>query len=42
MLDNHVAQTFSDNLTCNVRVKNSKLQFKEWFNAIKGLSLAKI
>ena len=21
MLDNHVAQTFSDNLTCNVRVK---------------------
>ena len=29
MLDNHVAQTFSDNLTCNVRVKNSKLQLKE-------------
>lgn len=29
MLDNHVAQTFSDNLTCNVRVKNYKLQFKE-------------
>lgn len=29
MLDNHVAQTFSDNLNCNVRVKNSKLQFKE-------------
>ena len=29
MPDNHVAQTFSDNLTCNVRDKNSKLQFKE-------------
>ena len=29
MLDNHVAQTFSDNLTCNVRVKHYKLPLKE-------------